>query len=205
MSKDVIIAGAEYTGVEGVSLNATDGSKALFLPSEEYLKLTGGTLTGSLILNAAPDSNMKAANKAYVDQTVNGHAQRTDNPHSVTAAQVGAAPSSHNHSASQIPSGTLGVARGGTGTTTFTSGAARIGNGTGAVTTRRITNNTSTSSGITANTNLITANTLRYALNRTTSVAAADTGYTTYMARGMSLNSSEATPSVNGAIAWQYE
>lgn len=42
-------------------------------------------------------------------------------------------------------------------------------------------------------------------LNRTTNVNAADTNYTTYMARGEALFSAETTPSVNGAIAWQYE
>lgn len=42
-------------------------------------------------------------------------------------------------------------------------------------------------------------------LNRTTNVNAADTNYTALMARGMSLNASETTPAVNGAIAWQYE
>lgn len=41
-------------------------------------------------------------------------------------------------------------------------------------------------------------------LNRTTAVNAADTNYTTYMARGEALFSTETTPSVNGAIAWQY-
>lgn len=42
-------------------------------------------------------------------------------------------------------------------------------------------------------------------LNRTTNVNAADTNYTTYMARGEALFSSETTPTVNGCIAWQYE
>ena len=42
-------------------------------------------------------------------------------------------------------------------------------------------------------------------LNRKTNVNAADTNYTALMARGMSLNASETTPAVNGAIAWQYE
>ena len=117
----------------------------------------------------------------------------------------GKAASSHNHSASNITSGTLGVARGGTGATTFTSGAALIGAGTGAVTTRTIRNNTATSGAVTADTALITSNTLRYAINRTTSVAAADTNYTTYMARGASLNNAETNPTVNGTIAWTYE
>lgn len=42
-------------------------------------------------------------------------------------------------------------------------------------------------------------------LNRTTAVGAADTNYTTYMARGEALFSVETTPTVNGTIAWQYE
>ena len=41
-------------------------------------------------------------------------------------------------------------------------------------------------------------------LNRTTNVNAADTDYTKFMARGESLNAAEATPAVNGAIAWVY-
>ena len=42
-------------------------------------------------------------------------------------------------------------------------------------------------------------------LNRTTNVNAADTNYSTYMARGEALFSSETTPTVNGCIAWQFE
>lgn len=57
--------------------------------------------------------------------------------------------------------GTLPVANGGTGATSFTSGRALIGSGTGAVTTRAITNNTS-KTAVTGSTNLITANTLYY-------------------------------------------
>ena len=102
-------------------------------------------------------------------------------------------------------SGALSVANGGTGATTLTSGRALIGAGTGAVTTRAITNNTATSSAITGSTNLVTMNTLKNAINRTTSVAAANTNYTTLMARGSSLNATETTPTVNGAIAWTYE
>lgn len=55
--------------------------------------------------------------------------------------------------------GTLPVAQGGTGLKTLTSGYALIGNGTSQVSLRAITNNTS-ATYITANTNLITANTL---------------------------------------------
>lgn len=60
----------------------------------------------------------------------------------------------------------LSVANGGTGATSLASGRALIGNGTGAVQTRTITNLTSDGT-VTANTNLITANTLvHYANNR---------------------------------------
>ncbi len=41
-------------------------------------------------------------------------------------------------------------------------------------------------------------------LNRTTNVNAPDSNYTTYMARGEALFSTETTPTVNGCIAWQY-
>ena len=37
-----------------------------------YLPLTGGTMTGSLVLNAAPTADLEAANKKYVDDTVLG-------------------------------------------------------------------------------------------------------------------------------------
>lgn len=116
----------------------------------------------------------------------------------------GKADGEHKHDAGDIESGILPVSRGGTGRNTFTSGAALIGNGTSGFTTKPITNNAGTSSSF-ASTNLITGNTLRYAINRTTSVAAADTNYAALMARGMSLNSAETTPAVNGAIAWQYK
>lgn len=62
---------------------------------------------------------------------------------------------------SDLTLGTLNVQYGGTGATTFTAGAALIGNGTGAIQTRTITNNTS-STYVLGSTNLITANTLKY-------------------------------------------
>ena len=72
-------------------------------------------------------------------RTVNSKALSGDI--TLSASDVGAAPSSHNHSASNITSGTLGVARGGTGKATHTSNAVLTGNGTNAV------NNVATSSG----------------------------------------------------------
>lgn len=67
----------------------------------------------------------------------------------------------HTHATTDITSGTLGVARGGTGASTFASGTALIGNGTGAITTRNITNMTALGY-IAYNANLMTTNTLAY-------------------------------------------
>lgn len=144
------------------------------------LPQSGGVMTGPLSLAGDPAGENEATRKAYVDNVtqavqsnLTAHTGNTNNPHGVTAEQVGAAASAHTHSSGDITSG--------------------------------VTNNTSTASSIAGSTNLPTMNTLRYALNRTTSVGAADTSYTTYMARGTALRSSEATPSYNGQICWVYE
>ena len=50
-----------------------------------------------------------------------------------------------------------------------------------------------------------TTSDIHTALNRTNAVNVANSDYTTYMARGEALFSSETTPTVNGTIAWQYE
>jgi len=54
------------------------------------------------------------------------HLSATGNVHRATASDIGAAPSTHYHSASQITSGTLSVTRGGTGETTYKNAAAKI-------------------------------------------------------------------------------
>ena len=202
-----------------VTLNASDVGA---LPSSTTIP--PGTVTSVRVQATSPvTSSTDTAQSSSLDTTI-GLATAygdTQNPYgSKTANYVLAAPngSAGNPSfralvAADIPnldtgklnSGTLSVARGGTGAGTFTSGAALIGAGTGAVTTRSITNITATSTALTANTNLITANTLKNIVNRTTSVAAADTNYTTYMARGTTLNSTDTNPTVNGTIAWTYE
>ena len=42
-------------------------------------------------------------------------------------------------------------------------------------------------------------------IGRTTAVTEDDTNYTSYMARGQSLNTSDTVPGKNGQIAWVYE
>lgn len=57
------------------------------------------------------------------------HIANKNNPHGVTAAQVNAAAKAHTHNASDINAGTVPVARGGTGTTSFPNGALVQGTG----------------------------------------------------------------------------
>lgn len=125
---------------------------------------------------------------------------------SAALTNLGAAAASHTHATGDITSGTLGVARGGTGASSFTANSAIVSGSstTAALTTRAITNNTAATSAITGSTNLVTMNTLKNALNRATAVASADTNYTTYMARGTALFSTDTVPTYNGQIAWTY-
>ena len=57
------------------------------------------------------------------------HIANKNNPHGVTAAQANAAAKSHTHNASDINAGTVPVARGGTGASSFPSGALVRGTG----------------------------------------------------------------------------
>lgn len=66
-------------------------------------------------------------------------------------------------------------------------------------------NGSGTITAATAGTDYTTPGNLNTKVNRTTAVNAADNNYTQYMARGESLNSGTATPSINGCIAWTYE
>jgi hypothetical protein len=56
----------------GVTLDAADSNSILSKGETDaaYLPLSGGTLTGALTLAAAPTSNLQAATKKYVDDSV---------------------------------------------------------------------------------------------------------------------------------------
>lgn len=58
-----------------------------------------------------------------------GHIGNKKNPHAVTAAQAGAAPTQHYHGAADISSGILGISRGGTGVGTVSELRAFLGSG----------------------------------------------------------------------------
>ena len=63
-------------------------------------------------------NNPHGVTVAQIGAAPSSHVSDKNNPHGVTLAQVGAAAATHNHSAAEITSGTLAVARGGTGATT---------------------------------------------------------------------------------------
>ena len=216
------------------------------------LPQSGGVMTGPLSLAGDPAGENEATRKAYVDNVtqavqsnltahtgntnnphgvtaeqvgadvagsaaavtaaLTSHTGNTNNPHSVTAEQVGARPASWTPSAAEV--GAVPTSRRVNGkalSADITLSAADVGaaasshsHGAGDITSG-VTNNTSTAGSLSPSTNLITMSTLRHAINRTTSVAVSDSNYTTYMARGTALRSSEATPSYNGQICWVYE
>lgn len=85
--------------------------------NDAYLKLTGGTLTGNLTM---------AANAKFINQNTGWEGNKI--PYFVSGEMVvgtitkdSFAPSDHQHDTSNITTGTLGVARGGTGKTSFTA------------------------------------------------------------------------------------
>lgn len=83
--------------------------------------------------NASKIVNVTPANIGAVPTSRTINSKALSGNISLTASDVGAASSSHNHSASNITSGTLPVSRGGTGVTTLTSGNILLGNGTSAI------------------------------------------------------------------------
>lgn len=68
-----------------------------------------------------PNMNYDPAGSASaVQKNLEAHTVNRSNPHGLTAQQVGAAPVSHTHDAGSITSGTLPIARGGTGVSSMT-------------------------------------------------------------------------------------
>lgn len=87
--------------------------------------------TISMIIAVGETDNITAQilpNVTYTSkQEFNAHLADEENPHHVTAAQAGAAPTIHTHSANDIVSGVLPVARGGTGASSLDSLKGQLG------------------------------------------------------------------------------
>lgn len=105
--------------------------------------------------------------------------------------------------ANSTTSGSVGVIYDSTGAWTQLSGPVQI-NGSATKATGVLHNTSTSGTFATSATTLTTGATLARALNRTSSVAAADTSYTTLMARGISLRSDTTYNNVNGAITLFY-
>lgn len=74
-------------------------NKVIKAEINKLIPKSGGTMTGKLTLSGEPTSNLHAATKQYVDtgldekvdtQDLTSHTGNKNNPHGVTAAQVGA-------------------------------------------------------------------------------------------------------------------
>lgn len=96
---------------------------------------------GNVNNTADIDKPVSTAQSVAIANALQVAQNASDKADSITLESLGAAASSHNHATSNITSGTLGVARGGTGKATHTSNAVLTGNGTSAV------NNVATASG----------------------------------------------------------
>ena len=94
------------------------------LPDMDYVPLSGGTMTGPLVLPGDPTASLQAAPKQYVDNALND----------ITPSGIGAAPASHTHAATDITSGVLPLARGGTGGASAAAGLYQLVNNTTALT-----------------------------------------------------------------------
>lgn len=178
------------------------------------VKPQSGDYTASMV--GAASVNHTHTQYVPTSRTINGKSLTSNI--NLSASDVGAASSNHSHSNYALTNhthngllngGTIPVSQGGTGLTSLSSGYVLVGNGTSAVSLRAITNNVSSTSPISANTNLVTMNTLRYAMNRTTGIGSADTNYSTSMVRGIQLGTTDLTAGssslTSGSIYFMYE
>lgn len=118
---------AEQVGLGNVPNVTTDGQTptvgGLETELEEQTLLTETSLT------AGDNLTTIVSKTAYAIRWLISHITNKSNPHGVTASQVGAAATSHKHSASDIASGVLSVQRGGTGASSIDQFVAQIATG----------------------------------------------------------------------------
>lgn len=108
----------EQVGLGNVPNKSTNDQTPTYETATAFATLTSGEKLGTAF------GKIKLA----ITNLIN-HIANKSNPHGVTAAQVNAAAKAHTHNASDINAGTVPVARGGTGATSFPSGALVRGTG----------------------------------------------------------------------------
>lgn len=94
----------EQVGLGSVENKPINQLEPTYTASSSLIKLKSGETIATAF------SKISAAVTALID-----HLKDKENPHGITADQINAAAATHNHSAADINSGTLGIARGGTG------------------------------------------------------------------------------------------
>ena len=104
--------GEEYLyayGYEPVYADLIRGGGSKIIAEQYFSCIIAVGTTANITANVIP--NLTYANKADFD----AHVANENNPHNVTAEQIGAAGGEHTHSADDITDGILSVERGGTG------------------------------------------------------------------------------------------
>lgn len=157
----------------------------------ESRTVNGKALSADVTLSAADVGADAAGAASGVQTNLTSHINNKSNPHSVTAAQVGLGNVDNTSDANKPISTATQTALNGKANTSHTHAAGDITSGT-LPASRGGTGYTSLSSLMSA------------INNRSTNVNNANTSYTTLMARGTKLVSSDTSPGVNGAISWTY-
>lgn len=182
-------------GIQGIQGPAGEDGKSAYTSATEG-GYTGTETAFNQALASIPDKADKAVpsaanNVALLDASGN----LADSGKALTPAAIGALPAGGTAAAATK----LATAR--SIQVNLASTTAANFDGTGNVT-PGVTGTLPASNGGTGYTSL--SNLMSAINNRTTKVNAANTSYTTYMARGEALFSTETAPTVNGTIAWTY-
>lgn len=112
------------------ALSPADIGAAAASHTHDYLPLSGGTLTGNLTgkyITGTWLQTTATGDKAGNFATIDGQGWIYYRTPAEVLSDIGAASASHNHSASNITSGTIPIARGGTGATNASSALSNLG------------------------------------------------------------------------------
>lgn len=120
-----------FSDTAGVTSTSSRGAKTAILNNAIYANPKNGYIYATKFKGAADTADKFTTSHSITignqTETYDGSANAT-----FTIADIGAAPASHNHSAAHITSGTLSVARGGTGATSVKAGGVVYGASTSA-------------------------------------------------------------------------